>query len=48
MNNIEFINDAYTKDNLRLPMIHFNCDTKDICVIFIHTFGDAYRKFKLK
>ncbi len=36
MNNIEFINDAYTKDNLRLPMIHFNSAEKDICVIFIH------------
>ena len=36
MNNIDFINDAYTKDNLRLPMVHFNSDTKDICVIFIH------------
>lgn len=36
MNNIEFINDSYTKDNLCLPMIHFNCNEKDICVIFIH------------
>ncbi len=36
MNNIEFINNAYTKDNLCLPMIHFNSDEKDICVIFIH------------
>lgn len=36
MNNIEFINDAYTKDELRLPMVHFNSTEKDICVIFIH------------
>lgn len=36
MNNIEFINNAYTKDNLCLPMIHFNSNEKDICVIFIH------------
>ncbi len=36
MANIEFINNAYTKDDLRLPMIHFNGDNKDLCVIFIH------------
>ncbi len=36
MNNIEFINDAYTEDNLRLPMLHFSSEKKDICVIFIH------------
>ncbi len=36
MSNIEFINDAYTKDNLRLPMVHFESTEKDICVIFIH------------
>lgn len=36
MNHIEFINNAYTKDNLCLPMIHFNSNEKDICVIFIH------------
>lgn len=34
--NVEFINDAYTNDGLRLPMIHFESDEKDICVIFIH------------
>lgn len=34
--NVEFINDAYTNDGLRLPMIHFESDKKDICVIFIH------------
>lgn len=33
---IEFINDSYTEDGLRLPMVHFNSDEKDICVIFIH------------
>lgn len=36
MNNIEFINEAYTEDGLRLPMIHFNSFKKDLCVIFIH------------
>lgn len=36
MNNVEFINDAYTKDNMRLPMVHFNTNKKDICVIFVH------------
>ena len=36
MNSIEFINDAYTEDNLKLPMVHFNSKEKDICVIFIH------------
>ena len=34
--NVEFINDVYTNDGLRLPMIHFESDKKDICVIFIH------------
>ena len=34
--NVEFINDAYTNDGLRLPMIHFESNKKDICVIFIH------------
>ncbi len=36
MNNVEFINNAYTKDGLKLPMVHFNSKEKDICVIFIH------------
>mgnify|MGYP003183856948 CR=1 FL=1 len=36
MNNINFINDAYTEDGLRLPIIHFESNKKDICVIFIH------------
>lgn len=34
--NVEFINDAYTEDGLRLPMVHFNSKEKDICVVFIH------------
>ena len=34
--DIEFINNAYTTDGLRLPMVHFMSDEKDICVIFIH------------
>ncbi len=36
MNSIEFINNAYTEDGLKLPMVHFNIKEKDICVIFIH------------
>ena len=28
--NIEFITDAYTEDNLRLPMVHFESNKKDI------------------
>ncbi len=36
MNNIEFIDDAYTADGLRLPMVHFESNEKDICVLFIH------------
>lgn len=36
MNSINFINDAYTEDNLKLPMVHFNSKEHDICVIFIH------------
>lgn len=36
MSNIEFINEAYTEDGLRLPMVHFNTTAKDLCVIFIH------------
>lgn len=36
MNNIEFINDAYTTDGLKLPMVHFESREKDICVICIH------------
>lgn len=34
--NIEFINNAYTSDGLRLPMVHFESNKKDICVICIH------------
>lgn len=34
--DIEFINNAYTSDGLRLPMIHFESNKKDICVICIH------------
>lgn len=36
MNNTQFINDAYTEDGLKLPMVHFESNKKDICVIFIH------------
>lgn len=36
MNNVEFINDAYTEDNMRLPMMHFSIKEKDICIIFVH------------
>lgn len=34
--NIEFISDAYTIDGLKLPMIHFESNKKDICVLCIH------------
>ncbi len=34
--NIDFINDAYTIDGLKMPMVHFESYEKDICVIFIH------------
>lgn len=34
--NIKFINDAYTSDGLRLPIVHFESDNKDICVVFVH------------
>ena len=34
--DIEFINNAYTRDGLRLPMVHFESNKKDICVICIH------------
>lgn len=34
--NIEFINDVYTSDGLLLPMVHFESERKDICVICIH------------
>lgn len=34
--NVEFINDMYTEDGLKLPMVHFESYEKNICVIFIH------------
>ena len=36
MNKVELINDAYTKDNMRLPMVHFSTNEKDVCVVFVH------------
>lgn len=37
INYVEFINNQYTSDGLRLPMVHFEpVSVKDICVIFIH------------
>lgn len=36
MKNIEFISNAYTSDGLKLPMVHFDSEEKDICVICIH------------
>lgn len=36
MNKIEFINDAYTKDNMRLPIVHFNSNKK-IYALFLFT-----------
>lgn len=34
--NIEFIGNSYTIDGLKLPMVHFESNEKDICVVFIH------------
>lgn len=34
--SIKFISDRYTEDGLKLPMVHFESDNKDICVICIH------------
>lgn len=34
--NLEFISDAYTSDGLQLPMVHFESNKKDICIICIH------------
>ena len=34
--DIKFITDAYTVDGCKLPMVHFECEEKDICVICIH------------
>ena len=36
MNKVSLINDSYTEDGLRLPMIHYEAELKDICVLFIH------------
>lgn len=36
MRNIEFISDAYTIDGLKLPMVHFESNEKDICILCIH------------
>ena len=39
--NIEFINDAFTEDGLKMPMVHFESNEKDICVICIHGMCDT-------
>lgn len=36
MSKVEFINNAYTSDGLKLPMVHFPSEEKDICIICIH------------
>lgn len=36
INNIDFITNAYTEDGLKLPMVHFESNEKDICVLCIH------------
>lgn len=47
--NLKFVNNKYTKDLLKLPMMHYNANNKDICVIFIHgmcaNFLDNYFAF---
>ncbi|MDE5539533.1 MAG: DUF1749 domain-containing protein, partial [Bacilli bacterium] len=43
---IDFITDAFTADGLKLPIVHFDTNKKDICVICIHgmcaNFADNY------
>ncbi len=34
MNNIEFINNAYTEEGLKLPMVHFNSKEKNMCYLY--------------
>ncbi len=34
--NVNFINNVFTKDGLKLPMVHFESEAKDLCVICIH------------
>lgn len=36
MSRIEFINDCYTSDGLKLFMAHFDSGERDICVVFNH------------
>lgn len=36
MSKIEFINDCYTSDGLKLFMAHFDAGERDICVVFNH------------
>lgn len=36
MKNINYISNKYTEDGLKLPMVHFESDKKDICIICIH------------
>ena len=33
---MKFINDCYTKDKLKLPMIHYESLEKDICIVCVH------------
>lgn len=33
--NIEFINDAYTIDGLKLPMVHFESKEKDVGTLIL-------------
>ena len=41
MNNIEFINNAYTEDGLRLPMVHFDSKEKEIMRLY-NDFWDRF------
>ncbi len=33
---MKFLSDRYTEDGLKLPMVHYESDSKDICIIMIH------------
>ena len=36
MSQVSFLNNCFTEDHILLPMVHFEVENKDICVLFIH------------
>lgn len=36
MSQVSFLNNCFTEDHILLPIVHFEVDKKDICVLFIH------------